>query len=196
MTLDMYLEAPLVAEPLGRFDCVPVVTGADAVVITRHDPARHAKAVGIQALRCSYNDDNQENDGLQTGLNSLAESFWSDARSEPDLVDVVSVYDDYPVMVLIQLADLGFIGAGQLKDFLHRRLAVEHWPLNTSGGLLSAGQASSAGGMHGLVEVVTQLRGEAGERQVPGCTTGLVTNYGMVLYRYGSCSSVALLERI
>jgi acetyl-CoA acetyltransferase len=192
LTLDMYLEAPMVTEPLCLFDCVPVVTGADAVVVTRYDPGRHERAVGIEALRCSYNYDNQEHDGLRTGLGRLAESFWSDARSAPELVDVVSVYDDYPVMVLIQLADLGF---GTVREILEA-VRTGRLALNTSGGLLSAGQASSAGGMHGLVEVVTQLRGEADERQVPNCKTGLVTNYGMVLYRYGSCASAALLQRV
>jgi len=192
MTLETYLEAPMVTEPLGLFDCVPVVTGADAVIVTRHDPTRYEKAVGVETLRCSYNHDNQENDGLQTGLARLAEAFWSAGRSAPHLVDVVSVYDDYPVMVLIQLADLGFGSPREIVDALRTgRLAS-----NTSGGLLSAGQASGAGGMHGLVEVVTQLRGEAGDRQVARCTTGLVTNYGMVLYRYGACASAALLQRL
>ena len=52
------------------------------------------------------------------------------------------------------------------RAFARTRIDEERWPLNTSGGQLSAGQAGAAGGMHGLVEAVTQLRGEAGERQV------------------------------
>jgi acetyl-CoA acetyltransferase len=69
-------------------------------------------------------------------------------------------------------------------------------PVNTSGGQLSAGQAGAAGGMHGLVEAVTQLRGEAGERQVRDATRALVSGYGMVEYRYGMCANAVVLEAV
>jgi acetyl-CoA acetyltransferase len=85
---------------------------------------------------------------------------------------------------------------GDLRRFLHVRVDEERWPLNTSGGQLSAGQAGAAGGMHGLVEAVTQLRGEAGERQVENARTAVVSGYGMVVYRYGACANAAVLERL
>jgi acetyl-CoA acetyltransferase len=68
--------------------------------------------------------------------------------------------------------------------------------VNTSGGLLSAGQAGAAGGLHGLVEAVRQLRSEAGARQVPHARVAVVTGYGMLLYRYGAASAAAVLERV
>jgi acetyl-CoA acetyltransferase len=71
----------------------------------------------------------------------------------------------------------------------------ERWPLNTSGGQLSAGQAGAAGGMHGLVEAVQQLRGGAGARQLE-CRLALVCGYGMVLYRHGAAHAAAVLERV
>jgi acetyl-CoA acetyltransferase len=69
------------------------------------------------------------------------------------------------------------------------------WPVNTSGGQLSAGQAGASGGMHGLAEAVRQLRGTAGERQVPDAELALATGYGMVLYTHGACHNAAVLER-
>ena len=104
------------------------------------------------------------------------------------------VYDDYPAVVFIQLADLGVIAEGELASFAERRLLEERWPLNTSGGMLSAGQAGAAGGMHGLVEAATQLLGRAGERQTEA-RTALVSGYGMVLARYGAAANAAILER-
>jgi acetyl-CoA acetyltransferase len=106
---------------------------------------------------------------------------------------VASVYDDYPAMVLAQLADLGFAPTRDLVR-LARFVADGRWAVNTSGGQLSAGQAGAAGGMHGLVEVVRQLRGGLGERQVAGARLGLVTGYGMLAYRYGACAAAAVLE--
>ena len=110
-------------------------------------------------------------------------------------MDVVSVYDDYPAMALAQLVDLGFVPDGDLGGFLRRRFEDGALPVNTSGGQLSAGQAGAAGGMHGLVEAVTQLLGRADERQVDDARLAVVTGYGMVLYRYGGCANAVVLER-
>jgi acetyl-CoA acetyltransferase len=184
-----------VAEPLTLLDCVPIVTGANAVVVAAERSARRP-AVEIAALGTSYNHDQQEGDGLRTGLADIAPSLWEEAGLAPEEIGLASVYDDYPVMVLVQLADLGYVPDGDLDRLTRERIATRRLPLNTSGGQLSAGQAGAAGGMHGLVEAVRQLRGEAGERQVAGAASALVTGYGAVLYRYGACSNAAVLRRV
>jgi acetyl-CoA acetyltransferase len=185
LSLQEYRDAPLVADPLCLFDCVPVVAGADALVVSRAD-----RGVRIRALGARHNFDLHEGDGLETGVSELAAALWSAAGIGPSGMDIVSVYDDYPVMALIQLSDLGFgdphavlaaIGAGQLA-------------VNTSGGQLSAGQAGAAGGLHGLVELVQQLRGRAGERQVPNARLAVASGYGMVAYRYGASAGAVVLE--
>jgi acetyl-CoA acetyltransferase len=195
LTMEDYLGAPVVAEPLTLLDCVPIVAGADALVVAAENGARRP-AVEVAALRTSYNRDQQEGDGLQTGLAEVAPALWEEADIGPDEVGVVSVYDDYPAMVLIQLADLGIVRDGDVDRFTRERIETRRLPLNTSGGQLSAGQAGAAGGMHGIVEAVRQLRGEAGERQVPGAATAVVTGYGAVVYRYGACSNAAVLRRV
>jgi acetyl-CoA acetyltransferase len=103
------------------------------------------------------------------------------------------VYDDYPVMVLIELADLGFAPDGDLAD-LAARIADHSLPVNTGGGQLSAGQAGAGGGMLGLVELVRQLTGGGDDRQVHGARLGLVSGYGMVTYRHGASANAAILE--
>jgi acetyl-CoA acetyltransferase len=190
LSIEEYLEAPVVAEPLHRYDCVPVVSGADALVV-----AASGDGVSVRALAASHNPDNQQGDGLRTGLASAAEELWRSAGLGPGDVDVISVYDDYPAMVLAQLDDLGFVAGGDLARFVRERVSDERLPLNTSGGQLSAGQAGAAGGMHGLVEVVSQLFGRAGDRQVRDARVGVVSGYGMVLYRYGACANAVVLER-
>jgi acetyl-CoA acetyltransferase len=192
LTLEEYLAAAVVAEPLCRFDCVPVVSGADALVVTSVDRAPHG--VRIRALRALHNPDGQEGDGLNTGLADIAHELWQAAGAGPTDMDLAWVYDDYPAMVLVQLDDLGFDPEEDPARFVATRFEEQRWPLNTSGGQLSAGQAGAAGGMHGLVEAVTQLRGEGGARQVRSARLAAVTGYGMVLYRYGACAAAAVLE--
>ena len=189
LTMEEYLAAPAVADPLTRYDCVPIVSGADALVVAEGSGVRVASLVAL------HNHDHQEGDGLRTGLAEVAADLWSQSGVGPEDVDLVSVYDDYPVMVLVQLADLGLAPDGDVPRFVADRLARGGYPLNTSGGQLSAGQAGAAGGMHGLVEATRQLRGEAGERQVQGARTAVVSGYGMVLYRYGACANGVVLTR-
>ncbi|MFN8222201.1 MAG: thiolase family protein [Gaiellales bacterium] len=191
LTLEEYLAAPIVADPLGRYDCVPVVSGADALVLTRRQTAR--PGVQVRAIAASFNHDNQRGDGLTTGLASIVEKLWNTAGLGPEAIDLIAVYDDYPVMVLTQLAELGFAPSGDVQRLVRERISAGGWPLNTSGGQLSCGQAGTAGGMHGLVEAATQLLGRAGDRQV-AARRALVSGYGMVLYRYGACAAAAVLE--
>ncbi len=198
MSLDDYLNAPDVAWPLGRLDCVPVVDGANAIIVTRQDhPAVQGKpGITVRALRSLHNIDDQQGDGLSTGLARLAPDLWPQSGLSPADMDVVSIYDDYPVMVLAQLQDLGFFQAQDAKRFIHEEIATGRLALNTSGGQLSAGQAGAACSLHGLVEVMRQLGGQAGERQLAQARYGLVTGYGMVEYRYGMCSTALILESL
>jgi acetyl-CoA acetyltransferase len=193
LTLEDYLAAPMVAPPLCRYDCVPVVAGADAIVVSASPAA--GPSARVRALRARFNADDQEGDALRTGFVELADELWSAAQARPEDLDAAYLYDDYPVMVAIQAVDLGLVAGDDLERWLHGTLLGEHWPLNTSGGQLSAGQAGAAGGMHGLVEAVRQLRGGAGERQLD-CRLALVSGYGMVLYRHGAAHVAAVLERV
>lgn len=193
LTLEEYLAAPMVAEPLRRYDCVPPVTGGDAIIVSAQTNGQ--PAAKILTNKASYNFDHQAGDGVTTGVETIADAAWHAAGIGPDDVGVVSVYDDYPAMVVSQLRDLGMIPPQDtVSKFISERLATHTLPVNTSGGQLSAGQAGAAGGMHGMVETARQLMGKAGKRQVEA-RFGVVTGYGMVLYRYGACATVSVLER-
>ncbi len=194
LSMDDYLNAPVVADPLCLYDCVPVVTGADAVIVCAADAGAADSAVAIRALKMSINPDDQQGDGLRTGLADVADELWREAGTGPGEIDLAMVYDDYPAMAFVQLSDLGFAPDGDVPALIRERIATRELPVNTSGGQLSAGQAGAAGGLHGMVEAVHQLRGEAGERQVAGARTAVVAGYGMVCYRYGACAGATVLE--
>src|SRR5699024_12695058 len=120
---------------------------------------------------------------------------WSSAGSGRGQMGVVSVYGDCTAMVVSEFRDLGLLSPNEtVSDFISQHSAPQALPGSTAGGQLSAGQAGAAGGMHGMVETARQLMGKAGERQVDA-RFGVVTGYGMVLYRYGACATVSVLER-
>ena len=196
LTMEEYLAAPMIADPLCRYDCVPVVAGAQALIVARPDRAPKGRAhVRVRAHRGSFNHDNQTGDGLQTGIATFAQDLWREAGMRPDDIDHASIYDDYPTMVLAQATDLGMIPDLDLSRFC--RLTDERrFPINTHGGMLSAGQPGGpAGGLNGITEAVLQLQHRAGDRQVKDARLAVATGYGMTMYRYGGTAAAAILER-
>ncbi|HEX2215105.1 MAG TPA: thiolase family protein [Xanthobacteraceae bacterium] len=198
LMMDEYLAAPMVADPLTRYDCVPVIAGAQAVVIAAPDRVPRGRApVRVRAIRNSFNHDNQEGDGLQTGISTFADALWQQAGVRPDDIDVACIYDDYPAMVLAQLDDLGMIPRHDLKGYARQTIGERRFPVNTHGGMMSAGQPGGpAGGLNHISEAALQLQHRAGERQVRGARLAVTTGYGMTMYRYGGTAAAAVLERM
>jgi acetyl-CoA acetyltransferase len=196
LTMDDYLNAPMIADPLRRFDCVPVVAGASALIVsaTQRQGAAGVPA-RILAIRQSVNSDHQDGDGLQTGIRGVAPDLWRAAGVAPSDMNLASVYDDYPAMAYAQLADLGLIPGDDIARFAREQMAPRRFPVNTGGGLLSCGQAGNASGLHGVVEVVRQLQGRGGDRQVADARLGVASGYGMALYRYCACAGAVVLAR-
>ena len=99
----------------------PVAAGAQAIVLAHPDRApRGRAAVRVRAHRASFNHDNQEGDGLKTGISTFAHELWQQAGVAPADIDVASIYDDYPTMVLAQLDDLGMVPDHDLARFCRR----------------------------------------------------------------------------
>ncbi|NIY69427.1 thiolase family protein [Streptomyces malaysiensis] len=193
-----YLAAPMVADPLGIYDCPPLAAGATAVVVADHKLVKARRKsvprIKVRAVAASYNRDHQDGDGLTTGIASVAPRLWEQSGVAVGDVDHFEIYDDYPVMVLAQLQDLGLFG--DPASFIASRPVDVPWRgINTSGGLLSGGQCGAGGTMKGLVEAVRQLRGSRGAGQLEDARLSVVTNYGLVPYRYGAGAVGAVLER-
>ena len=198
MTMEEYLAAPMVADPLSRYDCVPVIAGAQAMIVARPDRAPQGRpGVRVRAHRGSYNYDNQEGDGLRTGISTFADELWREAGVGPTDINVASIYDDYPTMVLAQANDLGLVAGHDVARFCRVTIGEQRFPVNTWGGMLSAGQPGGhAGGLNGITEAVLQLQHRAGERQVKDARLAVATGYGMTMYRYGGTAAAAVLERV
>lgn len=198
LTLDEYLSARLIADPLRLFDCVMPCAGGDALVLVSND---RAKALGVPAVTIRgagqhHNHAPQDIVALTYGWADFADAMFDDAGIGRNDVDMVQPYDDYPIMSLIQLEDLGFCSKGEGGRFIEETdLTITGvLPLNTGGGQLSVGQAGAAGGLLGTVETVRQLLGRAGARQVENARIGLANGYGMTAYGKGLSASSIILE--
>ncbi len=197
MTIDDYLNATMIADPLRLFDCVMPCSGAEAIVVGPLDRAPAGKGVRILSGRERHNHPVGEVSPLRGGWELFRDGLFNEAGFGPKDMQLVQAYDDYPIMVAIQLEDLGFCAKGEIGSFLDRnRLTFDgDLPLNTGGGQLSCGQTGGGGGMIGITEAVRQLRGEGGARQVKNATRGLVSGYGMVAYGHGLSASALVMER-
>jgi acetyl-CoA acetyltransferase len=203
LTLEEYLAARPIAEPLHLFDCVMPCAGADAFLVMTEDRARSLKLdyVFVKGTIERHNAFAADPVQMRAGWAVDREDLYRQAGAGPEDMDFVQTYDDYPVISLMQIEDLGFCAKGEGPAFV-RKHGFTHdgsFPLNTSGGQLSVGQAGAAGGFLGLVEAIRQLTGAAGERQVKGAERGphfgLVSGFGMINYDRGLASSAAILKK-
>ncbi len=125
------------------------------------------------------------------------DELYAMAGLRPDDVDFVQTYDDYPVISMMQLEDLGLCEKGAAPAFVRANsFTIDgSCPHNTCGGQLSVGQAGCAGGYIGLVEAIRQLTGQAIGAPVADAQIGLVSGFGMITYDRGLASGAALLGR-
>jgi acetyl-CoA acetyltransferase len=197
LTLEEYLNARLIAEPLRLFDCVMPCAGADAFLVLTEDRAKalklpYARLRGTIERHNAFSSDPVQ---LRAGWALDRDELYAQADCAPQEIDFVQTYDDYPVISLMQLEDLGFCGKGEGAALVRKHSFTwdGDFPLNTSGGQLSAGQAGAAGGFLGMVEAIRQLTGQAQDRQVQDAKTGLVSGFGMINYDRGLGSGAAIL---
>lgn len=197
MTVEKYLDAPPVAEPVHLYDCVHPCGGGDAVVLTTADRAEEldTDSVYVKAGE-EYHNPNSQPFELASGLRHCTNVF-DDADITHEDVDAVQLYDNYPIWVTIQLEDMGFCEKGEGGEFVGSTDLSHNGelPLNTGGGQLSMGQAGGAGALIEAVEAIRQLRGEGGDRQVPDCEIALAGSFGNVTYGGGLSSSVNVFSR-
>jgi len=198
LTLEEYLSARPIAEPLRLFDCVMPCAGADAFLVMSEDRAKalklpYAKLLGTIERHNAFTSDPVQ---MRAGWALDRDELYRQAGCSPQDMDFAQTYDDYPVIALMQLEDLGFCGKGEGPAFVRKHSFTwdGSFPVNTSGGQLSVGQAGAAGGFLGMVEAIRQLTGQAGARQVKKAKLGLVSGFGMINYDRGLGSGAAILR--
>ncbi|MFZ5631526.1 MAG: acetyl-CoA acetyltransferase [Bacillota bacterium] len=187
--LDTILKAPIVAWPLGLFDCCGVSDGAAAAIVCRSDMARsfredpiYVKALQICVgnrsgfLRNDYNFTHVE-ETYRAGMAAYQEAGITDPRRE---ISLAEVHDCFSITEAVTMEDLQFSPRGRVKEDVEAGFfdLTGDLPVNPDGGLKCFGHPIGASGLRMLYEVYKQLQGKAGPRQIKNPRLGLTHNLG------------------
>lgn len=199
LSMTQYLGARLIAEPLRLFDCVMPCAGAEAFLVMKRDRAEDLGLPYVRILSSIERHNAFPEDPIQMrgGWALDRDDLFDMAGVTNDDIDFLQTYDDYPVISLMQIEDLGFCAKGEGPDFIrsHRFDWDGSFPLNVSGGQLSVGQAGVAGGYLGLVEAIRQLTDQTLGNPLPKADIALVSGFGMINYDRGLSSGAVILGR-
>lgn len=182
---DVYNGFP-VASPLTVFDCSLITDGAAFIVLAATDVAeklgltRSIKVIGSGQASSALTLAGKKTITTFESTLKAAEIAYKEAGLKPTDIDLAEVHDCFTITQIINTEDLGFFTKGQgAKALAEGKTARDGIiPINTSGGLKAKGHPIGATGLSQIYEIVTQLRGEAGERQVKKADIGLAHNLG------------------
>ena len=200
ITIEDYKGSRLVADPVRLLDCVLPANGGKAFIIASPERAKklrkppvYVKGFGERS-NPSYGP-RAGSDALVTGIKDAGKVAMEMAEIKHSDINFLQLYDDYIIVVYLQIEDLGFCAKGDLSYFERTDFTFKgQLPIQTGGGMINCGQPSTAGGTLHVLEAVRQLRGEGGARQVPGAKTGLVSGLGVLPYGKNlGCCAVAVL---
>ena len=202
ITIKDVLDAPMVADPLTRLSCCATSDGGAAAVLVSQDAV---KRLGldrdrlVRILSSSLASGGYRNEALSSfDIDRRAGRLAYEAAGVgPEDIDLAEVHDAFTISEVIHYEDLGFCAPGEgMKLLADGEVALGgRIPVSTSGGLLSRGHALGATGIAQAHEVVIQLRGEAGERQVDGARIGLIHCVGGFVSNEPAASAVHILAR-
>lgn len=179
VTLDEVLASRPIADPLCLFDCSPVSDGAAAVILCSDRGRRHGSRQAVRltaaALRTGEVESGLPTMAVEPITQRTAKAAYEQAGIGPEDVDLAEVHDCFSIAEVLRVEGLGLFPIGEYPARVERGEADIGGvlPVNPSGGLLGKGHPLGATGVAQVVELVRQLRGEAGERQVAGARVGL-----------------------
>jgi acetyl-CoA C-acetyltransferase len=185
ITIEQALAGKPVAEPLTVYDCSLISDGAAAVVIVPLEQAARYRSGGAKVLAVVQTSDHVALDRkaditLFPAVKAAGEKAYKIAGLGPKQIDLAELHDCFTIAEIVASEDLGFAAKGQGGPLAASGATsiCGAIPINTSGGLKAKGHPVGATGVAQICDVVTQLRGEAGERQVAKHTIGLAQNLG------------------
>ncbi|MDR2830230.1 MAG: thiolase domain-containing protein [Methanobrevibacter sp.] len=198
ITVDQVLNSSKVADPLRLLDCSPVTDGAAAIILAPAEDAHkytdtpvHVKASAQASGTIALHDRRDITTIDSTKI--AAKKAYEMANLTSEDIDTVEVHDCFSINGILAIEDLGFVEKGEGGKAVEEGMTQNGGkiPVNPSGGLKSRGHPLGATGIAQTAEIVWQLRGEAGKRQVDGAEIGMTHNVGGT----GGTSAVHILSR-
>ncbi|HEX7163663.1 MAG TPA: hypothetical protein VF223_20785 [Trebonia sp.] len=192
LTRDDYFGARMISDPISLYDCSVIVDGAGALVITSADRARDVAHRPVTVLGTGSAQTHKHLSQLtpldQLGMGEAARRSFGQAGIGIADVDVLYAHDAFTVSTMLTIEGVGLCGPGEGEAYARAgQLALgSPCPVNTHGGLLSQGHT---GGILNYTEAVTQLRGDAADRQVPNAEIAVVAGTGGL---FGMCGVMTL----
>ena len=184
----------VVSSPLKLFDCSPISDGAAAIIISNKKHSERDVEIIGSSLKTDFISLSQRDDFTSfTAAKLAAHEAYQQAHLSPADVHVAEVHDCFTIAEMVAMEDLGFCQPGESKEWIRtgKTTLQGRLPINTGGGLKANGHPIGATGVSQVCEIVTQLRGEAGSRQVKNATIGLTHNIGGV----GGTAVVHILKK-
>jgi acetyl-CoA C-acetyltransferase len=182
ITVDDVMRSGKISDPLKLLDCSPISDGASAVIVSANNGRR--KPVYIKASEVGTDTLALHNRDSFTSLSSVVNASriaFKKSGIKPDDIQVAEIHDCFSIAEAIAVEDLGFSKRGEgARDIEAGKMTIGLGKLvtNPSGGLKACGHPVGATGIKQVVEITTQLRGEAGDRQVKNAKVGLTHNVG------------------
>ncbi len=192
ITKQDYLKSPMVSYPLRLYDCAPITDGASAMVVTSQPTPIKVSGIGHATDTAAVRHRTSFTSFHST--KEAAQKAYAMAQLNPSDIQFAEVHDAFTLFEIIGTEDLGFFSAGEGWKALEEGITQlrGRLPINPSGGLKARGHPVGASGLAQLVEIVYQLRGEAGaERQLERAEIGLAHSIGGL----GNNNLVTILER-
>ena len=187
VTLEKVLSSPMIADPLGLFDCSLVTDGAVFLVLAATEVAqrlcknhRQVEVVGSGHAGSTITLASKQVITSFAAAKAAARQAYDQAGMTPADIDFAEVHDCFTITQIINIEDLGFFAPGHGGDAVAEGKTARDGekPINVSGGLKAKGHPIGATGLSQLYELVLQLRGDAGARQLKKADVGLAHNLG------------------
>jgi acetyl-CoA C-acetyltransferase len=185
ITVDAVLKSPLVADPIHLLECAPIGDGAAAALLCPLDIAKKIVDTPVEILASAAANDTlslHEREDLTSFQASTlsARKAYEMAKVKPKDIHILEVHDAFSILGVLALEDLGFVDKGKGAKFINEgQIEIGgKLPTNTFGGLKARGHPVGATGVYQIVELVLQLRNEAGKNQVKPAEIGLAQNIG------------------
>lgn len=195
ITLVKISNSPMVASPLNLFDCSPLSDGGAGVILSRdNEDDRDVKILSSQLASDSISITHRKDLTSFKATKIAAEKAYKESKTVPLEIDIFEVHDCFTISELIALEDLGLCHPGEASALIYNGQISRDGkqPVNTDGGLKANGHPIGATGLAQIFELVTQIRGEAGERQINEVTKGLAQNIGGI----GGTASITILGKV